>query len=292
MRGKSKLRPPFRAATLALVVALGAQGAAYAQAPPSQDGMQAALEAYKNGNYGDALRGFQDAEEAGNADAGPYIQDIIVNKGHGTVQDTALKALHALQKQRYDYGLYWLRMCGDLGNAGCQYNAGVLYAQGGGTPKNFSKALFWLRRAVAQGSDDAEVYLAGMYARGEGVQRDLAETQRLLRTAAGRGNVVAQRRIAYAYEKGIGVPRDAAEAGRWKQQADATERAQSHKANADAARTALQTAEAGALAAGMGALFFYGLSNPPEPPPPDPNSLIPCPYNLQNCPLGYHGQGQ
>jgi len=58
------------------------------------------------------------------------------------------------------------------GNAAAQYNLGMLYYDGKGTPQDYSEAAVWLRRAAEQGYAEAQHNFGALLASGQGVKRD------------------------------------------------------------------------------------------------------------------------
>ena len=58
------------------------------------------------------------------------------------------------------------------GNAEVQYNLGLIYSNGEGVDKNFSKALYWFKKSASQGNVLAEYKLGYIYDNGLGVKKD------------------------------------------------------------------------------------------------------------------------
>ena len=66
------------------------------------------------------------------------------------------------------------------GNSAAQFNLGVLYENGRGTPKDYAKANMWYRKAAAQGDGLAIGNLGMLYIRGDGVNVNLVAGVALL----------------------------------------------------------------------------------------------------------------
>jgi hypothetical protein len=81
----------------------------------------------------------------------------------------------------------------DAGDAEAQYNLGLMYAKGGGVPKDFTEAVKWYRKAADQGHADAQKSLGNMYYKGEGVPKDGVEASKWLRKAAVNKDAARQR---------------------------------------------------------------------------------------------------
>ncbi|SRR5258708_4245542 len=87
-----------------------------------------------------------------------------------------------------------LRESADRGDAGAQYNLGVMYDGGEGqvVPQNYGEASKWYRKAAEQGFAKAQHNLGRKCSRGEGVPRDYDEAARRGGKAAGQGEAPAQ----------------------------------------------------------------------------------------------------
>ncbi len=101
------------------------------------------------------------------------------------------------------------------GHAGAQFNLGVMYYKGEGTPPNYAEAMKWYRRAAEQDHVDAQYNLGFMYANGEGVPPDYAEAAKWYRRAAEQGDGISQSTLGIMYAKGYGVPQEFVRAHMW-----------------------------------------------------------------------------
>ena len=106
---------------------------------------------------------------------------------------TALREWHPLAEQ---------------GNAGAQYNLGVMYDKGEGVTQDNAEAVKWYRKAAEQGVAEAQYNLGLMYRNGLGVPQDNAEAVKWYRKAAEQGDARAQVVLGTMYELGRKVPHD------------------------------------------------------------------------------------
>ena len=103
----------------------------------------------------------------------------------------------------------------EQGNAGAQFNLGIVYDTGSGVPENDIEAARWFRMAAEQGYAKAQVNLGFMHFNGSGVPQDVVEAARLFRLATEQGNADAQLRLGLMYALGKGVPKDDVQAYAW-----------------------------------------------------------------------------
>jgi len=115
----------------------------------------------------------------------------------------------------------WLEKSALQGYAEAQFRLGRMYARGEGVPADPAKALGWIERAAGQGHAEAQFHLAGMYARGEGIPADPAKAVEWMEKAAIQGHAKAQGFVGWMYTEGEGVPRNVAKAVEWYQKAAA-----------------------------------------------------------------------
>lgn len=103
----------------------------------------------------------------------------------------------------------------EAGDAVAQYNMGVLYYDGIGTPRNYKEAFKWFRMAADQGDADAQNNLGIMYYEGHGVGKNYSQAFHWYNLAAEQGHVAAQYNLGIMYEQGIGTAKDRAKAKQW-----------------------------------------------------------------------------
>jgi len=121
----------------------------------------------------------------------------------------------AYNRGDYETALREFRPLGEQGNAGAQFNLGLLYEEGQGVPQDYVQAAKWYRKAAEQGHASAQFNLGLMYANGLGVAQNYAEALKWYRKAAEQGLAQAQTNLGLMYRKGQGVTQDDAEAVRW-----------------------------------------------------------------------------
>jgi hypothetical protein len=115
----------------------------------------------------------------------------------------------AYRKQDYTTAL---RLAADQGDAGAQFNLGLMYDLGRGVPQDYAQALKWYRLAADRGNAWAQFNLGLMYDNGRGVPQDYAQAVKWYRLAADQGYAWAQNNLGNMYELGQGVPQDYVEA--------------------------------------------------------------------------------
>ena len=94
------------------------------------------------------------------------------------------------------------------GDAGAQYNLGLLYGSGSGIAKNMTEAAKWYRRAADQGHAKAQAMMGVLFKSGEGVPQSHLEAIKWWRLAANQGDADAQFNLGMAYWTGEGVTQD------------------------------------------------------------------------------------
>jgi TPR repeat protein len=94
------------------------------------------------------------------------------------------------------------------GNAGAQYNLGIMYDNGYGVLQDHKEAVKWWRKAAEQGHSSAQFNLGNMYNKGQGVLRDYKEAVKWYRKAAKQGLPQAQYNLGNMHQKGQGVLQD------------------------------------------------------------------------------------
>ena len=89
--------------------------------------------------------------------------------------DTGLKAYNQM---KYEDAFLIFSHLAEQGDAGAQYQLGVMYAGGEGVPQDDSEALRWYRKSAELGNLVAQRELEIMYSTGEGVSQDKVEAER------------------------------------------------------------------------------------------------------------------
>src|SRR5581483_5480051 len=78
----------------------------------------------------------------------------------------------AYEKKDYATAFKEFQEEANAGNAAAQFNLGMLYHDGLGTPQDFAEAAVWLRKAAEQGYAKAQHNFGAILAKGDGVKRD------------------------------------------------------------------------------------------------------------------------
>lgn len=121
----------------------------------------------------------------------------------------------AISFPAYSQDLEQTKRDAEAGDAGSQYNLGIMYEKGRGVSQNSVEAAKWFRLAAEQEASQAQYNLGVMYGMGRGVPQDHAEAVKWFRLAAVQGLSQAQHNLGVAYDNGMGVPQDFAEAVKW-----------------------------------------------------------------------------
>jgi TPR repeat protein len=133
------------------------------------------LEAYRRGDYPDALTWTRPAAEQGNAE-GQYLLGRMYGYGEGVPQDFGL-------------AMTWLRRAADQGSAEAQYQLGLYFGKGG-VPKDPNEAQKWYLLAATNGNAEAQ-YSLGEYFH-QRAEKDFDEAFKWYLLAANQGDAVAQ----------------------------------------------------------------------------------------------------
>jgi TPR repeat protein len=112
-------------------------------------------------------------------------------------------AIAAYQRKDYKKALSIFEELGAQGHVEAQQNAGHMYVNGLGTPRNYAKAMAWYRRAAEQGYAVSQYDLGLMYEKGEGVSPDPETALMWFRKSAEQGFARAQTKLAeFAFASG------------------------------------------------------------------------------------------
>ena len=106
---------------------------------------------------------------------------------------------------KYAAALTEVRRLAEQGDAEAQFNLGVMYAQGQGTPQSYPDALKWYRKAAEQGNANAQFNLGVMYDQGQGTPQSYPDALKWYRKAAEQGHVDAQYNLGVMYWFGQGT---------------------------------------------------------------------------------------
>lgn len=176
--------------------------AALAQAAPPVGSLDAAIEAYEQGELATAHSAFLRLSRAGVA-AAHYNLAVMHLRGEvpGASPAQALKLMSRAAEAGFVTAMVGVAQLHEQGRAGA--------------PVDLVQANRWYRRAAEAGSVDAQVAIGTAHYLGRGAAKDAVQAARWFRIAAQGGDVGAQYLIASMYEAGDGVERDLKEARYW-----------------------------------------------------------------------------
>jgi len=103
----------------------------------------------------------------------------------------------------------------EQGDPKAQFNLGLMYQEGQGTPRNYAQAAKWYRKAAHQGIASAQNNLGLLYHDGHGVPQDYVQAATWFRRAADQGDPEAQNNLGVMYYRSEEVPLDYVEAYKW-----------------------------------------------------------------------------
>ena len=89
----------------------------------------------------------------------------------------------------YDYAFHICTKFDDQAEASEQYDLGVMYSNGSGTPKNEKQAFYWYTKAAEQGDANAQSNLGVMFANGGGTPKNNVLAYVWWNIAAAQGNM-------------------------------------------------------------------------------------------------------
>ena len=169
------------------------------------DSVDAALDAYSNGDYIKALETLQGLANKGNAEA-QYSLGAMYDFGNGVEEDDRTAAK-------------WYTAAALQGMHSAAFNLGNLYREGKGIPQDYYQAVQWYTKAAEHGDANAQYNLGAMYENGYGVASDFNTAVRWYNKAASHGLAHAQYRLGIFYLQGIQFDADPMSALSWFQRA-------------------------------------------------------------------------
>ncbi|WP_262975344.1 tetratricopeptide repeat protein [Pseudoalteromonas piscicida] len=99
----------------------------------------------------------------------------------------------------------YFQLAAEQGEAGAQFNLGVMYERGKGVAQSDEKAVEYFQLAAEQGDADAQCNLGVMYEFGQGVAQSDEKAVEYYRLAAEQGNASGQFCLGVMYRQGKGV---------------------------------------------------------------------------------------
>jgi TPR repeat protein len=131
----------------------------------------------------------------------------------GIIYTLGLNGVEVDKKKGFDYFTAATTTQQDLAIA--QYNLGIMYYNGWGTPSDEKNAILWISKAADQGLPRAEYFQGYLVYNGIGQAQNLAQAIELYSKAADHGLVDAQFAAATLYHNGEGVEKDEQKAAVW-----------------------------------------------------------------------------
>ena len=104
----------------------------------------------------------------------------------------------------------------EQGDAGAQYNLGLMYRNGQGVPQDYKTAVKWYTLAAEQGIALAQNVLGEIYFKGQrGIPQNYSAAFAWHKRAADNGVVDSWAHLGYIYLKGLGAIQDYVTAHMW-----------------------------------------------------------------------------
>ena len=195
----------------------------------------AALQAYRDGNYPAAIKIWRKLAANDDPDA-QYALGVAYLKGHGITRDTrkavrwfqmAAKSQHRLaqalvayQAGAFDTAVALWKDEAQLGTSDAQYALGLVLLKGQGVRSNPKQSLQWFGAAAKAGNTAAMFNLGGMYWEGIGTTADPRMAVYWWNRAAEKRDPASQFNLGLAYYFGRGVARNPAQATFWIQMSE------------------------------------------------------------------------
>lgn len=228
------LLPPL-AALITLTMPVSA---AYLIFPDGDTGIRgdtkAAHEAYKRGEFAEAVRMFKaeaargdkDAqfamgrlyEEGRSVEASPAMAENWYRKasqqGHPSAQFNLAMLLLGTQGRAAE-GIEWIRKAADAGSARAMLALGTMAITGAGIEKNPAEAKKWLEKAAGAGEPEGYDTLGQMYEAGQGTEKNAVKAVEMYESAAKRDFIKSMLRLGLMYLNGLGVEKNGPKAVEW-----------------------------------------------------------------------------
>ena len=169
------------------------------QAAELEDGFQA----FKSGNYEQALRLWLPIAEKDNADA-QYNLGILYQKGLGVEKN--LKT-----------AFIWYKRASANGHSDAMYNLAIMYNKGRVIYRSPKDAIKWWKKSAELGNAEAQFNIGVEYFYGRKIGKDISKALMWWKKSAGQGNTSARAALFQAYNEGLyGIEKNPQEASRWK----------------------------------------------------------------------------
>ena len=231
VQGPGQHSSVIRTALIAVFMACALAG----QAAWASGETDAALQAYRDGNYPAAIKIWRKLAANDNPDA-QYALGVAYLKGHGIARDPRkamrwfqmaaksghrlAEALVAYQAGAFDTAVTLWKRGAERGTTDAQYALGLVLLKGQGVKSNAKQSLQWFKIAAKAGNTAAMFNLGGMYWEGIGTTADATMAVYWWNRAAEKRDPASQFNLGLAYYFGRGVARNAAQATFWIQMAE------------------------------------------------------------------------
>ena len=148
--------------------------------------------------------------------SGPLRQAIVdLRTSSGFGGSDANAAFAHYQRQKYAAALDLTRPLAESGDARARTLLGLMHLNGRGVPKDLPEAARWFALAAEQGDAQAQFHLGNMHSEGQGVPQDYGEAVKWYRRAADQGDAQAQYNLGLWYATGEGGAYDTVRAHMW-----------------------------------------------------------------------------
>ena len=111
------------------------------------------------------------------------------------------KAVDAYKREDYKTSYKLILPLAKKGIAQAQYNLGVMYGNGKGVAKDYSKAIKWWNLAADQGNGKAQYNLGLMYEKGKEVKKNFKKAAIWYQLASNQGHAKAQEKLSLLLNK-------------------------------------------------------------------------------------------
>ncbi|MDD6910817.1 tetratricopeptide repeat protein, partial [Actinobacillus minor] len=89
-----------------------------------------------------------------------------------TAEEKFNRAYQYIEQENYQVAFPMFKELAEQGDAGAQYNLGLMYDNGYGVNQDYHQAVKWYQKAAEQGVLQAQFNLGFMYEKGDGVRQD------------------------------------------------------------------------------------------------------------------------
>jgi len=127
----------------------------------------------------------------------------------------AMAGMKFFSENKFDEAFVNFTIAAEQGHVQSQYQLGVCYELGYGTPRNMTMAANNYRKAAESGNTEAQAKIAQLCFEGYYIPRNDGEAFRFFKLAADKGNCDAQVGLARCYELGRGVSQSISSARFW-----------------------------------------------------------------------------